>query len=189
MNQTDRQRGILQSAEGRRMLSYVSPIYGDASVALWLFEAMGREFDRLADFAGEYRAQLVPQTATWGLDYWEREYGITRDDTLGIEKRRARVLNAIASRTPINPAALARIASAAAANAEVEIEENTGKNKFTLWVSALPFAVEQAKIEAAVDEAKPAHLIYEVKYVRYGSEELHSGGILQSTRNLTIRQV
>ena len=95
----------------------------------------------------------------------------------------------MANHTPMNPAALARIASAASANAEVEIEDNTGKNKFTLWVSALPSAVEQAKIEAAVDDAKPAHLIYDVKYVRYGSEELHGGGILQSTRNLTMRQV
>lgn len=189
MNQTETKRRILQSPEGQRMLSYVSPIYGEAVVALWLFEAMGREFDRLAAFAEEYRVQLVPQTATWGLDYWEQEYGIARDDTLGIEKRRTRVLNAMANRTPMNPAALARIASAASANAEVEIEENTGKNKFTLWVSALPSSVEKAKIEAAMDEAKPAHLMYDVKYVRYGSGELHCGGILQTKRNLTIRQV
>lgn len=189
MNQTETMRRILQSPEGRRMLAYVSPIYGEASVALCLFEAMGREFDRLAAFAGEYGAQLVPQTATWGLAYWEKEYGVARDDTLGMDKRRARVLNAMANRTPMNPAALARVASAAAANAEVEIEENTGKNRFTLWVSALPSAVEQAKIAAAVDEAKPTHLIYDVKYVRYGSGDQYCGGILQPTRNLTIRQV
>ena len=187
---TEQMLGILTSPAARDIVSQLSPIYGEARAALWLFQVIGAELDDTRKWTGELIDQVTPHRATWTLDYWEDELGIPRDPTLSTEKRRERILSYLRNRAPMNPHTLARIASAAANDAECRIEERTGKPaNFTVWVSALPSEADKAKIAAAVERAKQARLSFDVKYEQHAAGDLFVGGALQLSYDMTIRQV
>lgn len=190
MYDTDLMRKILTSPAARDIVNQLSPIYGEARVALWLFQAIGTELDETREWTRELMDQVTPHKATWSLDYWEDELGIQRDPTLSTEKRRERILSYLRNRAPMNPYTLARVASAAANDAEVRIEERTGKPaNFTVWVSAYPSDTDIAKIRAAVDRAKQARLSYDIKYEQFTAGAVYAGGALQLSYDITIRQV
>lgn len=168
MERTELINQIITSPEAERILDFVSPIYGKSYVGLWLFEVIGRELDDMYHWAVGFADQTVPNRATWSLPYWEAEYGITPDPNDTIEERRAAILQKIMYRGPMNPKKLANIV-AVSAGVPTDIEENTGKNKFTVILRDLPLnrlTGATKSVYAArrtVDEAKPAHLIYDLR--------------------------
>lgn len=180
---------IVQSESGKEILDRSSPIYANAKIALMIFEALGIELDEIKQWGAEVAKQNVPQTATFALDYYEQNYKLPYDPNMSLQKRRERIISKMRDRAPMNPYRLANIASVSAANAEVSIEERTGKNKFTVWISSLPDAATDNKIKAEIDRAKPAHLIYDIKYVQKAVGNVYTGGIIRYTKSLTMRQV
>ena len=181
---------ILTSEKARQIVNYhVAQIYGNSEIGLRLFQAIGEQLDDMNAWVEEFVLQVVPQTATWGLDYWEAEYGLAYDPDMSIEKRRERVISKRRDRSQINPHRLAQIASVASANAEVEIEENTGKNKFTVLISAIPNETTMQAVKEAIRRAKPAHLIFDTQYMQYGITQQHYGGIMQMSYDITMEQV
>ena len=154
--ETELMQKILKSPSAQRMVDYISPIYGEDYLALWLFEIMGRALDEAEEIGNSLWDQTVPQTATWALPYWEEEYGATPDPSWTDEQRQANILARILYTAPVNPAKLATLASAAA-GVPCEIEENVSKNTFRL---ILHDATETlGRVRRVLDETKPAHLI------------------------------
>mgnify|MGYP003373533929 FL=1 len=187
---TELMEQILTSPAAQDIVSQLAPIYGEGRVALWLFQVIGAELDTMGKAAREVQSQVVPHTATWSLDYWEDEYGIPRDPTLGTEKRRERILSYLRNRAPMNPVPLARIASSAAEGATCRIEERTGAGSvFTVWIDAVPSEVDKAKIMAAINRAKQARLSFLVKYEQHQQGASYIGGHVQMSYDITIRQV
>lgn len=187
---TELMRRIITSQAARDILDELAPIYGEARVALWLFQVIGAELDDTRQWTQETMDQVVPHTATWSLDYWEDELALPRDSTLSTQKRRERILSYLRTRAPMNPHNLARVASSAANDAECRIEERTGAGSvFTVWVSAMPSDADMAKIRAAVDRAKQARLSYDVKYEQFTAGTIYAGGAIQMSYDITMRQV
>lgn len=155
-HETELMRQILQSPSAQRMVDYISPIYGEDYLALWLFEIMGRALDDVEEIGESLWDQTVPQTATWALPYWEEEYGVTPDPSWTIEQRQANILARIQYTAPVNPAKLAVLA-AAAAGVPCEIVENVAKNTFSVVLHGTTNTL--GRVKAVLDEAKPAHLI------------------------------
>ena len=190
MYNTELMNEILRSQAAWDIIDQLSPIYGEARVALWLFQVIGAELDDTRAWTQETMDQVTPHTATWTLDYWEDELALPRDPSLSTAKRRERILSYMRYRAPMNPYNLARVASSAANDAECRIEERTGAGSvFTVWVSAMPSDTDLAKIRAAVDRAKQARLSYEVKYEQFDQGTIYVGGALQMSYDITIRQV
>ncbi len=152
---------ILQSPKAQKIIDYVSPVYEDAYIGLWIFEVIGRELDWMARYCEEYGFQVVPNTATWALKYYEQMYGIQTDESLPLEIRRAKVLTRIWDKSPPNPKRLAKIASLAANNAPVEVIEITGKHRFILSTKDIHDKNLIKTVRSVVDERKPAHLYYD----------------------------
>lgn len=94
------------TAAGKRMLKSVSPIYDRAYTARWLFEVMGLEMEEARKYVEEFRLQAYPETATWGLKYWEQRYHIRTEENLTLEERRQRVIAKRWKFYPMNPARL-----------------------------------------------------------------------------------
>ena len=168
MERTELINQIITSPEAERILDFISPVYGKSYVGLWLFEVIGRELDDMYQWAVGFADQTVPNRATWSLHYWEEEYGIIPDPNATIEERRAAILQKIMYRGPMNPKKLANIV-AVSAGVPTDIEENTGKNKFSVVLRDLPINRMDGAIKSVaaarrtVDEAKPAHLIYDLR--------------------------
>lgn len=161
LNRTDLAEEILTCEESRRMVNMVSPIYGDSYVGLWLFQAIGSELDRLRMILEELEQQLNPATATWLLPEWEKRFGITPEADWTTQQRRDAIISKRRLTAPITSKKLADICSALL-GVKVDIEENTGKNKFTVYVRD-NITIEQFKAAAdTIEDAKPAHLIYDL---------------------------
>lgn len=154
---TEMMDSILTSPAAQRVIDYVTPIYKNGYVALWMFQAIGAVLDELIDFSEGLSAQTAPQTATWSIENWEAEYGIPSDTDQTLEQRRLNITTRINTSTPANPAVLAQYATAAG-GVPCEIVENVAKNTFAVVMHAENGDVDA--IRAAIDEAKPAHLIY-----------------------------
>lgn len=77
------------SESGRRMLGYVSSdFYEKSYVGKWLFQVMGMEWDDARKIFEELPLQMFPETATWGLMYHERKWGLHVRENLSYEERR-----------------------------------------------------------------------------------------------------
>lgn len=161
MYSTELMNKILTSDEAKKIVRFISPIYGNSYVGLWLLQVIGAELDDMKKWSEELREQTSPYTATWGLYLWEQEYNVTPDPEWTIEQRRQAVVGKIKNKAPMNPAKMAELASALA-GVPVDIIENTGKNKFSVCVRKFIPVEKFAAAKELIDRAKPAHLIYDI---------------------------
>jgi hypothetical protein len=157
---TEKMAAILKSPEAEAIVQRLSPVYGEAYTALWIFEVLGREWDDLQKYSEEMLNQVVPQTATWLIPYWEDTYGVTRNENLAIEQRRQNVLNVIRTRGPANPYKLVHMVSSIT-GCPCELKERTGKNKFTIIIYADADPSNLNMAYSAIEALKPAHLIFD----------------------------
>lgn len=161
--QTELMRSILTDETAKKIIDYVSPIYGDSYVGLWLFQAIGTALSEICEIAERLRYETTPATVDLLLDYWENSYGIPTDHSMTKEQRRNRLILRTSSHGPANPARLSAAVSMALGGVEVDITENVDQNTFLVNIREY---VENIKPAVAVIELmKPAHLVYEVQIV------------------------
>lgn len=94
---------ILASPTALKMASYILPLWLDNKEIPCILESIGRERDSIDTKDLDVVMQFFPQTATWGLKYWERTLGIPVNESLPIETRRNKVMARKTSRNPVNP--------------------------------------------------------------------------------------
>ena len=160
--QTELMRQILKNETAKTIIDYVSPIYGNSYVALWIYEAIGIVLSEVLRFAEKLRDETNPMTTELLMDYWETEYGLHKDSTLSMEQRRERLLRKIRDRAPCNPKRLAEAVSVVL-GVPVNITERVAKNTFRVDIlnSVSDFNKLLHAIEV-LDSRKPAHLIYQI---------------------------
>ena len=93
MYKTELMEQILKSKKGQELVQMMSPIYGEAYVALWILEAIGRVLDEMAEWSESLADQTRPATATCSLPYWEKQYSTVPDPSWDIERRRQNIIN------------------------------------------------------------------------------------------------
>ena len=188
MIKTELMEKILTSEMGQKMLSEVSPRYGDAYVVLWLFQVMGLEMDKVMGWVESLQDQVVPQTATWAIEYWEKQYGIAPNDSLTIEQRRQNVVNIMTGKRPMTPYRLENIVFAET-GFKCRVEENTAKNTFELYIDAMPEDVDVESLSAVIKKVKPARLLCNIIFenaVEQGA--LYIATAIQHSKNITLQQ-
>lgn len=157
---TELMQSILTSETAQKIIDYVSPIYGNSYVGLWIFQAIGTALDDVCTIAEQLCYETNPSTAELLLDYWERRYGLPMDSSLTTEQRRTRILARRQSRGPCNPARLASAVSAALNGVDVDITENVVKNRFHVHVLGNVDSLAPAVF--VIERMKPAHLVYDI---------------------------
>ena len=112
------------------MLAMVTRGFYDRSrLALWMFEAIGREYDDMAKWARELKFEAFPQTCTWSAGIWESAYGTAADGNAPLHRRRERLLAKKMDRPPISPARV-EAALSLILGCPVEIKENIAPHTF-----------------------------------------------------------
>ena len=159
--QTELMRSILTNKKAQEIIDYVSPVYGNSYVGLWIFQAIGTVLGELCEVAEQLRYETNPTTADLLLDYWEKEYGISTDSSLTKEQRRAKIIAKIQSQGPVNPARLSAAVSAALGGVEVDITENVAQNTFLVNIRECVESIVPAV--AVIERMKPAHLVYQIR--------------------------
>lgn len=118
--------------------------------------------ERDKDFTLE---QLFPSTTSgWGLELWERAYGLTVDYTMDEARRRSRILAKVKGVGVTTMNKLRGIAALFSESA-VEIVELFAQYRFEIWYTETIGPIDHPEdLAAIVNELKPAHLEWEVMY-------------------------
>ena len=159
--QTDMMRAILTNEMAQKIIDYVSPIYGNSYVALWIYQAMGIVLGDIYKIASDLRYETAPATADMLLDIWEKHYGLATDSAAPKEQRQLRLISKTSSRGPCNPARLEAAVSAALGGVKVDITENIAKNTFLVNIREVVNDILPAV--AVIEMMKPSHLIYKLQ--------------------------
>ena len=145
------------SPAAKRMMKTVSPIYDQAYVGKWIYQVMGMEMDEAWQFFEELRLQVFPETATWGIVYWEQRYHIAPDNSLTLEERRRRVIIKRGKRKPMNPARIEKITRDITGRQAVVTERN---EEYVFFIAVLPgdSEVDYHELTKTIRSIKPSHL-------------------------------
>lgn len=119
--------------------------------------------------------QLFVESATWGLDDWERVYGVTTNKHLTIRQRRKNLLAKIRGTKTITVKQLETIINESVPVCGSHVLENTKPNEFKI---TLDVAAHVEKIRELVEQYKPAHLTYVVAELYQGCTDIYIGGIV-----------
>jgi uncharacterized protein YmfQ (DUF2313 family) len=176
------------SEAGKRMLASVSPIYDKSYIAKWLFQVMGLQMDDASKYFNELREQAFPELATWGLKYWEQQYGINTDISKPLTGRRNQVIYRRTPKAPMNPQKLSNLLFNAL-GAVCRIQENVADYTFKVWISSIPGNVNESTMNTILKKVKPAHMSYVYGYEQQTKATLYYGGIITFGKEFTTRQV
>lgn len=100
--------------------------------------------------------QLFVESATWGLDDWERVYGL-ENKHLSIDQRRNLLLIKMRGAQTITEEKLQEIINLVYPPQNAVVKENTGANTFKVIIDTIDALDE---IRRVVEIYKPAHLSY-----------------------------
>lgn len=160
-NPTNMMREILKNETAQRIIDFVSPVYGNSYVGLWIYQAIGVVLGEVSDIADKLQYETSPVTSELLMDYWEDHYKIPRDANLTVQQRQQRILSKLVSRGGCTPSRMATAISAALNGVGVDIEENVAKNTFRIYIRE--YVESFAPAVAVAERMKPAHLVYQIR--------------------------
>lgn len=151
-----------------------------------VMEAIGAEWDEAEKLADEVLAQLFPQTATWGIMYWEWLLGIPPNDSFSIEQRRARVLTRMQTRWPMTKERMEQLVRTFSQDKQAFIREFFDQYRFEV-VFSLTRSIDLGTVYEVIEEAKPAHLGYSlVVGLRQGEKRVFVSSVLLAGEEITV---
>lgn len=109
--------------------------------------------------------QLFVNTATWGLTLWERAYGIATDISRPDEWRRTRIISKLRGQGTTTKAMIINVAESFS-NGTVDIIEFPAESRFDVkFTGTIGVPPNMDDLTAALEEIKPAHLVYGYIYI------------------------
>ncbi|MHB9901478.1 YmfQ family protein [Clostridium botulinum] len=177
---------MIKSQKGKEMITYVSPIYEQSRVMQAIFESIGYEWDVAEALSDDILKQFFPQTATWGLIYWEEAVNIVTNLTEEIERRRRKVIAKLQSRYAINPKRMALILKNYT-GADILITEDIAPYTFEVKLTGregFPKSLEDLYKE--VKKIKPSHLSVKYKLISLTESNLYIGATSFSGETITV---
>ncbi len=111
------------------MVQRISPIYAKSEIEQAIYQAIGTEWDTSYNLVDEVLLQLFPQTATWGLAWWEQRNNLPTNLNEDIEIRRKKVIAKMQTRHPVTPERIANVLKNYT-GADVFITEGIASNIF-----------------------------------------------------------
>ena len=133
--------------------------------------------------------QQFPSTASgWGLALLEEAYGLRREAGQTERQRRARVLakiKGVSTTTVERVRGIAQVFS----SSRVEVEERSAESRFTIWyVETIGEIENKEDLVAIINELKPAHLAWSIKYRETFRTQGYVGTIPREAETFILRQ-
>ncbi len=154
------------SPSGQNMLQMVTAgFYNNSSIAQWIFQVLGQEWDEMSYWTQELYQEIFPQTCTWSIDWWEWHYGVTSDSSLSLETRRQRLLAHMMTRAPINPEVLRSGVASLTGCPLVEITDFSAPYSFWVTVPHEKPIETMGMVWSYLHTIKPSHLSFRLFFV------------------------
>lgn len=154
---------------------YPERLIKSAEFTDWI-EALEGIVEKIKEERDELFNQLNVDTATWGLELWEKEYGLETDITKTLSDRRSRIKSKMRGVGTTTKGLIKNIAESFS-NGQVEVTEHNDEYYFEIeFVGKIGLPPNIPDLKAAIEEAKPAHLnvVYICKYRTHGNFTVYS---------------
>lgn len=151
---------MISSKKGQRMIETITPIYRNSRIEQAIYEAIGSEFDDGDNLVEEVLLQLFPQTAAWGLVFWEQRLNISINLNEDIDKRRKKVITKLQTKYPITPERMASILKSYTGFDSIINEGVTDYIFEVILTSEDAFNINTENVLKIVNRIKPSHLGY-----------------------------
>lgn len=148
------------------LLNRLQPFMRKSKIYSQVFDADAKEIQKRNEQIDDLKKQFSVDTATWGLAFFERDYGIPIDESKSIEDRRALVKSKMRGSGTVTSGLIKDVALAFTGG-QVDVNFN-GKIIITFTdIVGIPPNMDDFK--AAINEIKPAHLdiIYAYLFNQY----------------------
>ncbi|WP_455793587.1 YmfQ family protein [Clostridium butyricum] len=139
-----------------------------------MYKAQEYQLSYLAMQTNDLLKQGFVDTATWGLTAWEEEFGIATNLDYSYEERRE-VIKAKKRGQGTCTKSLIKNVAEAFSGGECRVIENTAPYTFTIqFVGVKGIPKNMDGLKQAINDIKPAHLVYDFKYTYTSWEYLDS---------------
>lgn len=168
------------------LLEHMPEEYRDAPEVRVVEEALEAQAAALRAAREDLFRQLDVDRATWGLELWERAYGLAVDVAKPLEQRRERIIAKIRGTGSVTAAMLQNVAESYT-NGEVEVIERPGEYGLELrFISVLGTPPNIEDLSAALVEICPAHLAFRYRYRYLLVREIHGAMMLSALETQTL---
>lgn len=161
-----------------KLINNLHKIMRNDPVVNELMKATGLNFDSLESKLFDLYNQYFIDTATWGLDIWEKQLGIKIDYNRSLENRRSLIKAKLRGEGKVDSVKIKSVVDSWT-NGNVDVELISGTIKITFNdVKGIPSELNIVK--DTLEDIKPAHLrmLYEFTYT-----------IWSEVKNLTWSQI
>ena len=153
---TELMQAILTNETAQDIIDYVSQIYGDSYVGLWVYQVMGTILGEIQAMARDLRTEVNPGTAILLLDQWEDSLGLPPDHSLTVEQRQARLMQKRLFRAPASPSRIESIVQTVT-GFPARVTENVAPYTFSVEVFCDGAAIDFDKVLNSLQRLKPCH--------------------------------
>ena len=139
-------------------------VWKKSKVIQSVYKNQGIELGLLYYYLEDLKDQLFIDTATWGLAFWEEEYGIVPNSNSTYEERRENIKARKRGQGTCTKALIKNVAEAFSGG-ECNVLENTAPYTFTIqFVGVKGIPKNMQGLKDVLNTIKPAHLLYDFKY-------------------------
>ncbi|WP_027399105.1 putative phage tail protein [Anaerovorax odorimutans] len=145
------------------LMNLLPPIYDNNTTMMELQEIFSIDITDIKNSFNKTIDECFIDTAEFTLNRWEKECGISVNNELDMETRRARIKSKIRNYGTITISLLKNIIESFE-NASAEIIEDNSNYIFTIKFNdyyRIPTSIDITKIYEAIEEIKPAHLAFD----------------------------
>lgn len=146
----------MKSKKGKEMLTFTDWYYQESKIMQSILDTQGIEIDAVRDKLKDILNQFYVDTATWGLDLWEKELNI--QDTSGdYAERRNRIKLYLAKPVSVTPKFLCTLTNRYLNDKSATIIEHIQDYCFDVCFNNGSL-FDWAGLQKAIEIYKPAHL-------------------------------
>lgn len=147
------------------LIDLLPPYYQKSSEVQDLQNAFNIQLDRLQKTKDDFFLQLHVDTATWGLNQWEKALGLKTDASKPFDFRRSRIISKLRAQGVTTKAMIQNVA-VSFSNGDVDIIEQPEQYHFDVkFTGTIGIPPNMDDLTAAIEEIKPAHLSYTYVFI------------------------
>ena len=166
----------ITSIRGQEMLTYLPRYYETSRVMRSILQAEGSELDKLRQALDDILNQFFVRTATWGLDRWEEELGLSPALDQPESERRDRIVSRLRGTGTATIAVVKQVAESYDKGSIDVIEDHAAYTVTIRFVDTTGVPPNLDDLKAAVRAVLPAHLVIEYEFNYFLWDDLDAQG-------------
>lgn len=174
----------MKSKKGKEMLTFTDWYYQESKIMQSILDTQGIEIDAVRDKLKDILNQFYVDTATWGLDLWEKELNI--QDTSGdYAERRNRIKLYLAKPVSVTPQFLCTLTNRYLNDKSATIIEHIQDYCFDVCFNNGSL-FDWAGLQKAIEIYKPAHLGVKYFALQNVSSSIYVSGAVNNIEQIEI---